>query len=93
MQQLFSKESFIHTAMGLRSGEDGTAGRKLWQDAWLTERQHSKVGSPSGTLGPSSAAVPPAASLLTLSKRFTIYSPKYREMPELYPQQYNSLVY
>lgn len=45
MQQLFSKEIFINTAMGLRSGEDGIAGRRLKQDAWLVEMQHSKVGS------------------------------------------------
>lgn len=29
MQQLFSKETFIHTAMGLRSGEDEIGGRGL----------------------------------------------------------------
>lgn len=45
MQQLFSKETFINTAMGLRSGEDGIAGRRLKQDAWLVEMQHSKAGS------------------------------------------------
>lgn len=58
MQQLFSKETFIHTAMGLRSGEDGIAGRKLEQDAWLVEKQHSKVGSLSDNSGPSSS-IPP----------------------------------
>lgn len=53
MQQLFSKETFIHTAMGLRSGEDGIGGRRLEQDAWLAENQPSKAGSLSDSLGPS----------------------------------------
>lgn len=53
MQQLFSKETFIHTAMGLRSGEDGIGGRRLEQDAWLVKNQLSKAGSLSDSLGPS----------------------------------------
>lgn len=64
MQQLFSKETFIDTAMGLRSGEDGIAGRKLEQDAWLVRKQHSKAGCLSDSLGPSlrsspSSSIPP----------------------------------
>lgn len=53
MQQLFSKETFIHTPMGLRSGEDGTGGRRLEQDAWMAENQASKAGSLSHSLGSS----------------------------------------
>lgn len=45
MQQLFSKETFIHTAMGLRSGEDGIGSSRLEQDTRLAEKQPSKAGS------------------------------------------------
>lgn len=46
MQQLFSKETFIHTTTGPRSGEDGIGGRRLEQDTWLAEKQPSNSRIP-----------------------------------------------